>query len=241
MRRLTTIVVEDERLPRLALLKKLDELRESVEVVASCATYDEALETIARLRPDLLLLDIQLQGRDSIALLDELKASIPLPQVIFTTAYADRRYLMGAIKVGAVDYLMKPINPGALAVAIAKAVERAEANEPEVSALGNKLSLRTVSGKLFLDADEIAAIRADGNYSRLLTFDSEESILESMAALERAMDGAKFVRVDRSTIINITLLHRLNTKRRQCTLRSPSGVTLDIELSKTAVDTLSHL
>ena len=237
---LTTVVVEDERLPRLSLLKKLEEFAESVEVVAACDNYDDALQTIARLRPALLMLDIQLQGRDTIALLDELKESIPLPMVIFTTAYSDRRYLMGAIKVNAVDYLMKPINRNELAGAIAKAVERADTDDTDGLA-GNKLSFRTVSGRLFLEPDDIAAVRADGNYSRFVTFDAEETVLESLAALERRLDKETFVRADRSTIINVSLVYRLNVKRQQCTLHSPSGAVLDLELSKTAIDTLMRL
>ncbi|MBQ9465429.1 MAG: response regulator transcription factor [Muribaculaceae bacterium] len=240
MKRLSTIVVEDERLPRLALLKKLEELSDSVEVIAAVDNYDDALQTIARLRPDLVLLDIQLRGRDTIAMLDELKAGdIPLPLIIFTTAYADRRYLMGAIKVNAVDYLMKPINRNDLAVAIAKAVERAGLVEAEP--MPGKLSLRTVSGRLFLEPDDIAAIRADGNYSRFITFNGEEAVLESLAALERRLDPAAFVRADRSTIVNATLIYRINAKRQQCTLRAPAGTLLTIDLSKTAVEALLHL
>ncbi len=240
MKRLSTIVVEDERLPRLALLKKLEELSDNVEVIAAVDNYDDALQTIARLRPDLVLLDIQLRGRDTIAMLDELKAGdIPLPLVIFTTAYADRRYLMGAIKVNAVDYLMKPINRNDLAVAIAKAIERAGLVETEP--MPGKLSLRTVSGRLFLEPDDIAAIRADGNYSRFITFNGEEAVLESLAALERRLDPAAFVRADRSTIVNATLIYRINAKRLQCTLRAPTGTLLTIDLSKTAVEALLHL
>ena len=64
MKKLKAIVVEDERLPRLSLLAKLEDFRHSVEVVDSCENYDSALMSILQHRPDLLFLDIQLQGRD---------------------------------------------------------------------------------------------------------------------------------------------------------------------------------
>ena len=83
---LKTIVVEDELLPRLALLKKLEGLDQEVEVIDSCDNYDSALQSILRLQPDLLFLDIQLQGRDAMQLLEEVKQTIPLPYIIFTTA-----------------------------------------------------------------------------------------------------------------------------------------------------------
>ena len=120
---LRTIVVEDERLPRLSLLQKLEEFRQEIEVIDSCDNYDQALQSILRNQPDLLFLDIQLQGRDAIQLLDELKRSISLPHIIFTTAYADRKYLMSAIKLSAVDYLLKPVDKNELALAISKVLQ----------------------------------------------------------------------------------------------------------------------
>ena len=103
MKPLKTSVVEDERLPRLSLLQKLEDFRQEVEVIDSCDNYDSALQSILRHQPELLFLDIQLQGRDAIQLLNEVKQTLPLPHVIFTTAYADRKYLMSAGKLSAVD------------------------------------------------------------------------------------------------------------------------------------------
>lgn len=238
MKPMTAIVVEDERLPRLSLLQKLEDFRQQVEVIASCDNYDDALTSILHHKPDLLFLDIQLQGRDSMQLLNELQQTIDLPQLIFTTAYADRRYLMSAIKYSAVDYLMKPINKNELAIAITKAVNTCgEVSEAHT----DKLSFRTVSGKLFLTASDIAYIRADGNYSLLTTFSSEEHILESLASLERQLDKSVFIRIDRSTIVNVKCIYKVNTKRRICTLRSLGGQTLETEVSKTGLEALLRL
>ena len=80
---LKAIVVEDERYPRLSLLQKLEEFRSQIEVIDACDSYDAALKSILQHRPDLLFLDIQLQGRDSIQLLNELQNSMhTLPRVI---------------------------------------------------------------------------------------------------------------------------------------------------------------
>ena len=240
MKRLKTIVVEDERLPRLTLLQKLEELRQQVEVVDSCDNYDDALQSILHHQPDLVLMDIQLQGRDAMQLLVELQQTIPLPQVIFTTAYADRRYLMSAIKLSAVDYLMKPVSKNELALAIAKAVQNSSHNtDGEVNT--GRLSLKTVTGKVYLQTDDIAYIRADGNYSRLTTFDSEEVIMDSLAALERKLDPAVFVRIDRSTIVNAQRVYKVNAKRRVCSLRSAGGKTIELPLSKTGIEALMKM
>lgn len=240
MKRLRTIVVEDERLPRLTLLQKLEELQQQVEVVASCDSYDSALQNILHLKPDLVLMDIQLQGRDAMQLLNELQQTITLPQIIFTTAYADRRYLMSAIKFSAVDYLMKPVNKNELALAITKAAQTSRVeNDDEVST--GKLSFKTVTGRVYLQSDDIAYIRADGNYSRLVTFDSEEVVMDSLAVLERKLDKTVFVRVDRSTIVNAKRVYKVNVKRRRCTLRSLVGKILDLEVSKTGIEALMNI
>lgn len=237
MKTLKTIVVEDERLPRLSLLQKLEDFRQEVEVVDSCDNYDSALRSILRHQPDLLFLDIQLQGRDAMQLLNEVKQTIPLPHVIFTTAYADRKYLLGAIKLAAVDYLLKPIDKNELATAISKACQLNGEPSPD-NTPPSRLSLRTVNGKLFIDASDIAFITADGNYAHLCTFGHQEDIMESLAAMEQLLDPAVFLRVDRYTIINTKRVYKLNLKRRQCTLLSPEGTTIDVELSKPGIERL---
>lgn len=248
---LRVIVVEDERLPRLSLLQKLEDFRDQVEVVDSCADYDSAMQSILRLRPDLLLLDIQLPGHDSIELIDELRQQLQgaVPYIIFTTAYSDRRYLMKAIKLQAVDYLMKPIDKKELALALAKVVAKAEQEsgmthplQRTPAARGERMTFRTASGKLFITPDQIAYLRADGNYSCLHTFTSDEQLLESLASLERRLDDTMFARIDRSTIVNIERVYKLNIQRRVCQLLSADGASLlEMELSKTAIDKLSQL
>lgn len=236
---LTAIVVEDERLPRLALLQKLEEHKQEIEVTASCDSYDSALQTILQQKPNVLFLDIQLQGRDSISLLEEVQKTMPLPYVVFTTAYADHSYLMSAIKLDAVDYLLKPIDKNELAIAIAKIVRREELRHP--AAEDPRLSFRTANGKLFVHPDDIAYFLADGNYAHLITFYSTEDIFESLAALSRRLDPHIFVRTDRSTIINIQRVSKINTHRHLCLLRATNGTTVQLELSKSNTEALLNL
>ncbi len=231
------IVVEDERLPRLALLRKLEDFRQQVEVVDSCDNYDDALESILHHKPDLLLMDIQLQGRDAIELLGKLQEAIELPQVIFTTAYSDRRFLMSAIKFSAVDYLLKPIDKNELALAITKAANNLSLAQPHPTAIG-KLSLRTANGKVYILPADIAYISADGNYSTLCTFSNKEQVLESMSTLEQLLDPTIFVRIDRSTIVNLQRVYKVNVKRHVCTFISTTGMVMETELSKIGIDRL---
>ena len=214
MKRLKTIVVEDERLPLLALLQKLEDHSVQLEVVDDCDNYQSALESILRHRPDLL------------------------PYVIFTTAYSDREYLMSAIKLSAVDYLLKPIGKAELAHAIAKAVDRARiANLPEPT---EKMSFKSVNSKLFLMVDDIAGFKAEGNYATLISFEGNHLVLENLLSLEGRLQGkGRFVRVDRCTIINIEKVRSINQRQHSCTLMSQDSRTVEIPLSNSGMNTLS--
>ena len=232
------IVVEDERLPRLTLLQKLEDLRSQVEVVDSCDNYDDAIRSILQHKPDLLFLDIQLNGRTTLQLLEELKSSITLPKIIFTTAYSDRKFLISAIKISAVDYLLKPVDKTELALAVNKAWGVVEGGEPSMES--SKLSFRTVNGRMFVERDDIAYIKADGNYVQMTMFDGQETVLESLASIEHHLGEESFLRVDRSTIINIHTIYKLNTKRKICILKSHDGAVVEVEISKSGIDLLSR-
>ena len=238
---MTAIVVEDEKLPRLSLLQKLEELQQYVEVVDSCDNYDSALQSILRYKPDLLLLDIQLRGRNSMELLEELKAIGPLPQIIFTTAYNERGYLMNAIKLQATDYLLKPIDRNELMLAIVKATQAVQANKGEgikEKIVDGRLTFRTANGKIFMEEGDIAYIEADGNYAQITSFRGRDMVMENLSTLERRLDGSRYVRVDRSTIVNVKSIYKLNQKRRTCTLVSADGKTVELTLSKNGMETL---
>lgn len=239
MNKLKAIVVEDERLPRLSLLSKLESHQQEVEILDACEDYDSALESILRHRPDLLFLDIQLHGQDSIHLLEELRQTIPLPYVIFTTAYSDREYLMSAIKLSAVDYLLKPIGKVELAHAIAKVRDRAQASASSGSGRQElKLSFKAANCKLFVPAEDIAWFRAEGNYATIVTFHGEHLLLENLLSLEQRLPGDIFLRVDRSTIVNLRNVCRVDPQQHTCTLQSADGHALELKLSRNGTEAL---
>ena len=149
-------------------------------------------------------------------------------------AYSDSKYLMSAIKLSAVDYLVKPIGKAELSHAMAKISNRAS----EEALANTKKGFKAVGSMIFAEPGDIAAIQADGNYSKLVTFDGEDLILESLLSLERRLENPPFVRADRSTIVNLQLVSRLNAQERTCTLLSPDGRSRVIELSKSGIEKL---
>ena len=235
------IVVDDERLPRLALLQKLEEFHHQVEVVDSCDSYGSALKSILHHRPQLLFLDIQLSGKNAMQLLDELKEAMPLPHVIFTTAYDNREYLMKAIKLQAVDYLIKPIDPGELALAIGKVTGSQQEQEKHVKtpeSKNGKCLLRTTNGQVFVAIDDILYIHADGNYSIVVTPHDQVMVLESLISLERRLNNGTFCRADRRNLVNKHHVYKINSRNSTCVFLTDNGENIELNLSKNGIETL---
>ena len=237
---ITAIVVEDERLPRLALLQKLEQFSMLVQVVDSCDSYQGALESILKNRPQLLFLDIQLQGMNAMNLLDELSKTIPLPYVIFTTAYNEREYLIKAIKLQAVDYLLKPIDRNELAQAIEKVALAISNEAPKVEEKEElkKARYKTSSGDVFIDPESILYVKADGNYSVMITSNNEVMVLESLRNIEQRLGAFPFIRTDRSHIVNMRHVYKINSKRSVVVFQNADGSEKEVMLSKKGIQNL---
>ncbi|RRD60081.1 DNA-binding response regulator [Tannerella forsythia] len=218
------IIVEDEELPRLSLKAKLETYHPDIRILDMCADGDTALESILRHKPQLLFLDIQLPGKDSLWLLEQLQTALPqMPRIIFTTAFTDSKYLLKAIKFSAVDYLNKPVNIAELASAVEKAKKRireeeSAKNHPEKEVY----TFRTLHSRLILSEADIVYIQADGNYAQIkLLQGKDELIFERLGEIEKKLDPEIFIRVSRSLIINRNYVRKLNTKEPSCTLVTP--------------------
>ena len=234
MKNYRAIIVEDERLPRLSLLQKLETYHPDIEVVACCASYEEALTAILRHRPDLLFLDIQLQGHTTLDLLRELKEAIPLPHIIFTTAYSNSEYLLQAIRFAAADYLLKPVDVSDLAKAIRRIEERdaaVSASSPQPPTPSGKAPFRTLNGTLYAGKDEVVYVRACGNYSSMMLAEGEEIVLERLGVIEGKLGERHFIRAGRNLLLNRDLIYKVNRRHKSCTLRTPGGQEYSVELS----------
>ena len=234
MKNFRAIIVEDERLPRLSLLQKLETYHPDIEVVDCCESYESALATILRHRPDILFLDIQLQGHTTLELLHELKEAIPRPHIIFTTAYSNSEYLLQAIRFAAADYLLKPVDVSDLAKAIRRIEERdatAPAPTPQPQAQSGKFPFRTLNGTLYVGKDEVVYVRASGNYSNIMLTEGEEIVLERLGVIESKLGESHFIRAGRNLLLNRNLIYKVDRKRKCCILRTPSGREYSVELS----------
>ncbi|KAB2966730.1 MAG: response regulator, partial [Thermoanaerobaculia bacterium] len=119
------LIVDDETLARRFLAELLEEVPE-VEIVGEAANGFEAVQLAERLRPDLLLLDIQMPKLSGFEVLELLGPEAPA--VVFVTAYDE--YALKAFEVHAVDYLLKPVDPARLAAALERVEERLRTHAP---------------------------------------------------------------------------------------------------------------
>ena len=236
--KLRAVIVEDEELPRLSLAEKLRTYHPSVEVVDICEDCDTALESILHHRPNLLFLDIELPEKNSLWLLDKLSevSTMPMPHIIFTTAFNDPGYLMRAIRLQAVDYLLKPVSLDELSTAIRKVRERWRAADAPSAKNGGgtrKFTFKTMHSLLSIAEEEFAYCQADGPYSILYTTSGgQENVFERLGQIESCVVGGGIVRAGRKYLINTAYIYKLDTRSPVCRLKLPGGGKVDLNLSE---------
>lgn len=216
------VVADDEPIGRQRLIRLLQAEPET-DVVAACADGEEAVEAIREHVPDVVLLDIQmpqLDGFEVVAALGEANQ----PAVIFVTAHD--QYALRAFDVHAFDYLLKPVDPDRLRLAIDRAISSPpqtpqvsttrriltlleELNARERGRGRDRLVVRTPERAFFLRADTIDWIEAAGKFVHLHVGRAIHALRESMAELEQELDPVRFVRISRSVIVNLDRIQEI--------------------------------
>jgi two-component system LytT family response regulator len=197
-----SLIVDDEPLARSELRRLLAEFP-WIEIVGEAGDATDAAARIAALAPELLFLDIQMPGGSGFDLLARLDH---VPRVIFTTAYDD--HAVQAFDVNALDYLLKPIEPERLAMALAKA--RSTLTGPGADAPSNmtleQLFVRDGARCWFVPLREVALFTAEGNYVRLLWSKARPLLGRPLHSLEQRLDPKRFFRANRRQIINLDFI-----------------------------------
>jgi len=220
MNTIKALIVDDEPLARERIKRFLADERD-IELIGECADGQEAVSAIQTLAPDLVFLDIQIPEIDGFGVLEAVGVE-QMPAVIFVTAYD--RYALQAFDVNALDYLLKPYNRERFH----KAVERARAqlsngakgelSERLLSLLENlqpeqkhleRLMIKSSGRVFFLRTTEIDWIEAEGNYLRLHVGKESHLLRETMNRLAAKLDQDKFLRIHRSTLVNIERIKEL--------------------------------
>jgi two-component system LytT family response regulator len=230
------LIVDDEPLAREGLRLLLED-ETDVEVVGEASDGTEAIAAIESLQPALVFLDVQMPGMSGLEVLEQLDGA-HIPEVIFVTAYD--QYALRAFEHHALDYLLKPFDDERFQDALTEARKRirergadrlgqkliallAEYREsgeqvpseqvpsgPAPSPFAHRLAVRTSGRIYFLRTEEIDWIEAADYYVKLHVGTKSHLMRESMNQLEKQLDPDMFLRVHRSSIVNLDRVKELH-------------------------------
>ena len=193
----------------------------SIEILAECSSVDTALASLEIKRPDVLFLDVEMPGATGFELLHQLGTDAPF-QVIFTTAHSE--YAIEALRGGAFDYLLKPVQEEELASALERLRQRIKPAEAKPSSSGGsegvaallkslksikdkdkKLAVPTSEGVLFLPLSEIIRAEAAGSYATIFLSNKQKLVAsKNLTELEEMLNSEDFYKVHKSHLVNLS-------------------------------------
>ena len=209
--RIRTLVADDEPIARARMLSLLSD-EPDIEVIGECATGPQAISAIERTSPDLVFLDIQMPQIDGLTLARTLGRL--MPAVVFVTAYDE--YALGAFEVHALDYVLKPYSTERFKSALGHArqhlsARRATGAPPPSIERRDRLVIKSSGRIYFIRTRDIDWCEASGNYVRLHVGSQTHLVRGTMGHIESQLDPAQFVRIHRSTIVNVDRIQELHS------------------------------
>jgi two-component system, LytTR family, response regulator len=207
------LIVDDEVLARVALLRLLKN-EHDIHVSGQCGDGEAAVELIQQTRPDLVFLDVQMPEMDGFEVVHAVGIE-RMPVTIFVTAFD--RYAIRAFDANATDYLLKPFAPDRLSRALARARDRLLGRQDKDAAqrlfsllqsryqsdYAQRLAVSRGGRIAFVPVSDIDWIEAEGNYARLHAARRVYDLRETLQALAEKLDPREFIRIHRSTIVNV--------------------------------------
>jgi two-component system LytT family response regulator len=208
---LRVLIADDEAIARRRI-RRLLQAEPDVTIVAECADGATALGAILETRPDVALLDVQMPELDGFEVVQRLPEG-DWPAVIFITAFD--RYALRAFDVHALDYLLKPVSADRFRTALGRARDRLRRRSHDAALLAlvaelrgrprylTRIAVRSRGRVIPLKVSSIDWIQAADNYVTLHAGGHEHLVRETLSALGRQLDPDRFVRIHRSTLVNI--------------------------------------
>lgn len=223
------LIADDEPVARLVLRELLEEIP-GIVIAGEAASGSETVALAAQLRPDVILLDLQMPSMNGFETATHFPPSSP-PVIVFVTAY--QQHALEAFDAGAVDYLLKPVRKERLEAALAKAKARLSglASRPSRPADPRKIIGRIGNDLHLLDPSEVVAFQAEGDVVHILTANRRFYASHTLKSLEEKLPPERFRRVHRSTIVNTDQIRKISPlSSKRWLLRMSNG--MDIVVSK---------
>ena len=226
-KKIRTAIVDDEPLARRNIRLLLKDENE-IEIIGEAASGREALDLIRKHSPDLVFLDIQMPEMDGFGVLENIEAE-QLPVIVFVTAFD--QYALKAFEFHALDYLLKPFDDARFDKALRQAKRQIEQRDVkdlserlvallegregqplearEKQHYVSRLLIKSAGRVFFLKTDEIDYVQAEDYYVKLQVGRKGHLLRETMNEMEAKLEPSKFLRIHRSTIVNIERIREL--------------------------------
>jgi two-component system LytT family response regulator len=212
---LKTIIVDDEPYCCETITTLLED-NPDVKVFAVCHNGSDAIKAIQEYSPDLVFLDVEMPKMNGFEMLEQ----IPIVnfEIIFTTSYD--QYALKAIRLSAIDYLLKPVDENELNQAVQKVIRRSQkpiveqleillqkVNQPKTPV--NKIALPTMEGFQMIRIDTIISCESDNNYTKLKLKDDRKMVVcRTLKEMEELLEEHSFIRVHRCFLANLNEIEK---------------------------------
>jgi two-component system, LytTR family, response regulator len=220
--KIRALIVDDEA-PARARIRHLLKDQEDFEVIGECANGRQAVAAILKQGPDVVFLDVQMPRLDGFQVCEAIDSD-RMPVVVFVTAY--NQFALQAFEVHALDYLLKPFDRDRFQKALRRIRERLRLGSGDpvnrrlmallddlksASRKMERLAFKSDGRVVFVRIEEIDWIEAEGNYVRLRVGSTSHLLRETMSWLQAQLPPGKFLRINRSAIVNLDRIKELQS------------------------------
>lgn len=220
--KIRTLLVDDQS-TGLAVLSTILRFEPDIEIVGTASDGEEAIESINRLAPDLVFMDVQMPKRDGFGVVEGIELD-QMPVIIFVTARDD--CALKGFEAAALDYVVKPCQPSRLHAAVARARKQIQSHQHndirqkldsllkgmkgDTKFFRDRISVKSNGRIIFVKLNEIDMVEAADNYVKLCTGKETHMLRETLGAIEEKLPEERFVRISRSAIVNIDSVKELH-------------------------------
>lgn len=254
-RHLSVLIVDDEPVARRILREELEQ-QPAVEVLGEADNGTRALVEIETLKPDVVLLDLQMPRMGGFEVIQELRGGPHVPVVIVVTAYD--QYAIRAFEEGAIDYLLKPVAQARLVKALDRArellsrrlgaaetltrLQEVASGAPGAAVAPRKIVGRSGGEYILLNANEVLAFQAEGELVWIITAKARYLAAQSLRKIEEKLEGSSFRRVHRNALVNVDHVRKmaaLSSNRWLITLHNNQEFIVSKRLARNVREILS--
>ncbi|MFN0037442.1 MAG: LytR/AlgR family response regulator transcription factor [Saprospiraceae bacterium] len=219
-----TVIVEDDPFASAQLRMLLQDRHPRLQILAICADGLEGLRAIQNFKPDLVFTDVEMPNLDGLEMLRRLEK--PDFEVVFITSFD--KYAIGALRLSALDYLLKPVNPAELDATVAHFLKKRETKLRSEGIIQNflhnistgenaqqRLAVATTEGTHFVPLADLFRVEAMSNYARIFVRNSKPiTVSKTLKDLEESLPSNIFLRIHKSHLVNLLHIKNLLPEQR---------------------------